>query len=145
MPRTSRAWLRPSAHGSLRRRPGDYFAVQAFLAPGPYLDEALHQIRRLLRNRLRNATTVGYGPRFLHSTGQLHKGGPDTGLFLQLVDNPRDELPVPESDFTFRTLISAQAAGDWMALKQRGRRVLRVDVGRQAMEGLSCVAEVLHG
>ena len=88
---------------------------------------------RLLRERLGRragvATTLGLGPRFLHSTGQLHKGGPDSGLFLQLVDRPTVDLPVPETSYTFGQLIRAQADGDAAALEQRGRRLLRIDLG----------------
>ena len=82
------------------------------------------------------ATTSGYGPRFLHSTGQLHKGGPDGGRFLQIVDEPEHDLPVPETDFTFGTLIRAQADGDRKALEQRGRRVMRVNLGGDVSGGL---------
>jgi hypothetical protein len=81
-------------------------------------------------DRAREATgcvvTYGYGPRYLHSTGQLHKGGPPTGLFLQVVDEPGGELPIPGRPFGFARLIRAQAAGDYAALKERGRRVARV-------------------
>ena len=70
--------------------------------------------------------THGYGPRYLHSTGQLHKGGPNTGLFLQVVDDPGDELEIPGKPFGFRRLIRAQASGDFESLKERGRRVARI-------------------
>jgi hypothetical protein len=70
--------------------------------------------------------THGYGPRYLHSTGQLHKGGPNSGLFVQLVDDPGNELPIPNRPFGFRRLIRAQAAGDYAALQERGRRVARI-------------------
>jgi hypothetical protein len=93
-------------------REGDYVCVQAFVDPavdlGPLVD------------------THGYGPRYQHSTGQLHKGGPNTGLFLQVIDDPGDELPIPGKPFGFRRLIRAQAAGDLETLKERGRRVARV-------------------
>ncbi len=124
---------------------GDYVALQAYLAPSPDTTAALQQLRLSLRDRLRLATTLGYGPRFLHSTGQLHKGGPNTGLFLQLVDEPADDLPVPETDYTFGTLIRAQALGDYRALVQRGRRVLRVHLGKDVAGGLKRLAEILHG
>ncbi|MER3421373.1 MAG: glucose-6-phosphate isomerase, partial [Chloroflexota bacterium] len=75
------------------------------------------------------ATTLGYGPRYLHSTGQLHKGGPDTGVFLQLVSAPLRDADVPGMGYTFQTLKLAQALGDLEALETRGRRVLRLDVG----------------
>jgi transaldolase/glucose-6-phosphate isomerase len=87
----------------------------------------------------------GYGPRFLHSTGQLHKGGPNTGLFLQLLDEPAEDVGVPETDYTFGKLIQAQALGDFTALEQRGRRVLRVQMGRDARGGLENLLRVLNG
>ncbi len=128
-----------------RARPGDYVAVQAYLAPTADTESALQHVRLALRDRLRLATTVGYGPRFLHSTGQLHKGGPNTGLFLQLVDEPAGDLPVPGADYTLGTLLHAQALGDYRALQQRGRRVLRVMLGRDGPGALTQLAEVLHG
>jgi transaldolase/glucose-6-phosphate isomerase len=125
-------------------RPGDYVALQAYLAPGPEVDRALRDIRIRLRDQMQVATTAGYGPRFLHSTGQLHKGGPNTGLFLQLIDEPRDDLPVPGEEYTFGTLIRAQALGDYRALRQRDRRVLRVMLGEDVLGTLAQLAEVLH-
>ena len=124
---------------------GDYISLQAYLAPTPESTAALQEIRRILGDRSQAATTLGYGPRFLHSTGQLHKGGPNTGVFLQLVDEPGEDLAVPETDYTFGALIHAQALGDFMALTQRGRRILRVNVGKDAAKGLRQLAEVVHG
>jgi len=126
-------------------RPGDYFAIQAYLHPTPDTFFELERIRTTVCSRLRIATTLGYGPRFLHSTGQLHKGGPNTGLFLQLVDEPAAAVPVPETDYTFAQLIRAQAAGDYHALAQRGRRVLRVNAGAEAVRGIQALAEALGG
>jgi transaldolase/glucose-6-phosphate isomerase len=126
-----------------RARPGDYVAIQAFLAPRPRTDEALAAIREALRARTRLATTLGYGPRYLHSSGQLHKGGPDTGLFLQIVDEPSADVTVPETDFSFGAIIAAQSLGDARALRERGRRVLRLDVGRDAGGGLETLARAL--
>jgi transaldolase/glucose-6-phosphate isomerase len=120
---------------------GNYICLQAYLAPTAAADEALEQLRVLLREKSRLATTCGYGPRFLHSTGQLHKGGPNSGLFVQLVDQPGADLAVPESSYTFGQLIRAQAQGDWQALTQRGRRVLRVQLGGDAESGLRQVLE----
>lgn len=125
-------------------KPGDYVALQAYLAPTPETTAALQEIRIALRDRLRIATTLGYGPRFLHSTGQLHKGGPNTGLFLQLVDEPGEDLAVPETDYTFGALIQAQALGDYRALLQRGRRVLRVNLGSDVSAGLARLGAVLR-
>jgi transaldolase/glucose-6-phosphate isomerase len=87
---------------------------------------------------------LGYGPRFLHSTGQLHKGGPNNGLFLQVVDEPNMDLPVPETDFSFKNLIKAQAVGDYSALKQRGRRILRVNLKSDASSGLRKLSEYIR-
>src|SRR6185369_14282634 len=106
-----------------------YVGIQAYLAPGPDLSAALRALQGELRDRTRLATTCGYGPRFLHSTGQLHKGGPAGGRFLQLVDHPRADLAVPETDYTFGRLIRAQVTGDRKALEQRGRQVVTVDLG----------------
>lgn len=126
-------------------RSGDYVGLQAYLAPTDQTTRALQQVRQILRDRLRVATTSGYGPRFLHSTGQLHKGGPNTGHFLQLVDDPADDLAVPETNYTFGSLIGAQALGDIRALQQRGRRLLRVNLGRDVAGGLAHIVEVLRG
>ncbi|MBV8258396.1 MAG: glucose-6-phosphate isomerase [Actinobacteria bacterium] len=103
-------------------REGDYVCVQAFVNPATDLDPLVARIR----SRTSCVVTHGYGPRYLHSTGQLHKGGPNTGLFLQVVDDPGEELPIPNQPFGFRRLIRAQAAGDFESLKERGRRVARV-------------------
>jgi hypothetical protein len=81
-----------------------------------------------LRDRLHAATTVGFGPRFLHSTGQFHKGGPNTGIFLQVVDEPHQDLAIPGQPYSFGTLIAAQAAGDIATLRERGRRVARLSM-----------------
>jgi transaldolase / glucose-6-phosphate isomerase len=127
------------------RRPGDYVAIQAYLAPSAETSEALERLRRGLLERLDSATTLGYGPRFLHSTGQLHKGGPNTGLFLQLVDSPGRDVPIPGGPDTFGGLIRAQSLGDYRALRQNGRRVLRVDLGADVAGGLRRITEALRG
>jgi len=105
-----------------------YIGVQAYLPPTEATTEALHTLTRTLRDTTGYATTLGYGPRFLHSTGQLHKGGPSNGLFLQLVDTPTDEVPVPDTDYTFKELIAAQAMGDYQALDEADQTVLRIRV-----------------
>ena len=104
---------------------GDYLCVQAFVAPTPGAEELVGALRERVRSGLGIATTAGFGPRYLHSTGQLHKGGPANGLYLQIVDDPED-LAIPGQDFGFRQLIRAQAAGDFEALRERGRRVARI-------------------
>jgi transaldolase / glucose-6-phosphate isomerase len=103
---------------------GDYVAIQAFIDPAR-ADELEPLIERA-RAATGCVVTHGLGPRYLHSTGQLHKGGPNTGLFLQVVDDQGDELPIPDQPFGFAQLIRAQAAGDFASLKERGRRVARV-------------------
>ncbi|WP_263784343.1 bifunctional transaldolase/phosoglucose isomerase [Salinibacter grassmerensis] len=105
-----------------------YLGVQAYHAPSDDTTAALTDLVTALRDATGHATTLGYGPRFLHSTGQLHKGGPPNGLFLQLVDTPDAEVPVPETDYTFEELIAAQATGDHQALRETDRTVLRVHV-----------------
>jgi transaldolase/glucose-6-phosphate isomerase len=105
----------------------------------------LEAIRTDLQQRYRIATTVGYGPRFLHSTGQLHKGGPPSGVFLQIVDEPDLDLDVPETDYTFGRLIAAQSVGDYQAMRQRDRRVLRVNLGSNQSRGLDTLLAALSG
>jgi transaldolase/glucose-6-phosphate isomerase len=124
-------------------RIGDYISIQAYLAPDGDTEAALQDFRLNLRDRLKLATTVGWGPRFLHSTGQLHKGGPATGNFIQLVDEVEKDLTVPETGYTFGQLIHAQAIGDYKALRQRGRRVLRINLGHDTMKGLSLLLDML--
>jgi transaldolase / glucose-6-phosphate isomerase len=108
-------------------KPGDYLAIMAYLPPTPENDRQLAAIRLRLRDRLKVATTLGYGPRFLHSTGQLHKGGPPVGHFLQITERIADELPIPGVPFGFGRLEAAQAEGDLLALRARGRPAIRVD------------------
>jgi hypothetical protein len=105
---------------------GDYACVQAFIEPTADNDRRIADLVERLRRESGLVVTHGYGPRYQHSTGQLHKGGPDTGLFLQVIDDPGDELPIPGKPFGFRRLIRAQAAGDLETLQERGRRVARV-------------------
>ncbi|CAN5251050.1 hypothetical protein BH24CHL10_BH24CHL10_05970 [soil metagenome] len=125
----------------LLRAGRDYFAILAYLPPDPSVLERLQRIRNRVRQARGVATTVGFGPRFLHSTGQLHKGGPDTGVFLQLTADPAKDLPIPGWDESFGTLIAAQALGDLTSLQRRGRRVLRLhfadlDAGLERLEAM---------
>lgn len=120
-------------------RPGGYLGLHAYLAPAPGATAALRRLQGALRDATGLAATAGYGPRFLHSTGQLHKGGPAGGRFLQLVDRPRAELAVPEAGYGFGELLAAQAEGDRRALLQRGRSVLRVDLGADPLAGLEAL------
>ena len=106
--------------------PGDYIVIQGFIDPTEAATERLWSVARSLEQRTGCVPTVGIGPRYLHSTGQLHKGGPNTGLFIQVLDDVGDELSIPGQPFGFGRLIRAQAAGDFASLKERGRRVVRV-------------------
>ncbi|MCE2421885.1 MAG: hypothetical protein J4G03_00985 [Gemmatimonadetes bacterium] len=129
--------------------PGDYVAIQAFLPGGDDESEALQQLRTAVTGATGAATTLGYGPRFLHSTGQLHKGGANNGVFLQIVDDASPHVHVPESDFTFGELISAQSRADFAALGQRSRRALRLTVSESDPGGaggaIGRAAEVISG
>jgi glucose-6-phosphate isomerase len=131
-----------------RRRPTSYLAIQAFIAPSPVRDDALARIRTLLRDRTGLATTAGYGPRFLHSTGQLHKGGAPIGWFLQLTsDHPRDR-PIAGWPYTFGHLIDAQAQGDFEAIEAHDLPIVRIhladpDIDLAALE--AALAEALGG
>jgi transaldolase / glucose-6-phosphate isomerase len=107
-------------------REGDYFALLVFAEMNQAHADALQRIRMSIRDRKKVATTVGFGPRYLHSTGQAHKGGPDSGVFLVITcDDPQD-LPVPGQKYTFGTIKLAQALGDLEVLTERGRRVMRI-------------------
>jgi transaldolase / glucose-6-phosphate isomerase len=127
-----------------RRRPNAYLAIQAFIAPSPERDEALARIRRLLRDRTTRATTAGYGPRFLHSTGQLHKGGPPTGWFIQLTSEHAVDRPIPDRPYTFGQLIDAQAAGDFGAIETHDLPILRVHLGADVDAGLAAFERALE-
>lgn len=132
------AWLESS-------RKQDYVVVQAYINPSPENNVKLQTVCAAIRNRLGVATTLGFGPRFLHSTGQLHKGGPNSALVLQVVDAPTENLAVPETNYTFDALIHAQGVGDLTALKQRRRRVLRIDLGSDTTRALDQLALALQG
>jgi transaldolase/glucose-6-phosphate isomerase len=107
--------------------PRDYVAIQAYLDPTTETEQVLQRVRLAIRDRHKVAVTVGFGPRFLHSTGQLHKGGPSTGAFIQIVDRRREtDVPIPGAPYTFGDLLDAQALGDLHALRTRGRRVARI-------------------
>lgn len=137
-----------TAAGTLGRffsqaRPGDYVALTAYLTETPETDRALQAFRALIRGRTRLATTLGYGPRYLHSTGQYHKGGPNTGLFIQITADDREDAQVPGSPYSFGVFKRAQALGDLEALRRHGRRVLRIHMG-DAGEGLRHLGDALR-
>ena len=115
----------PEAYLTLLR-PGDYFALLAYLGPDRELYDEFHAFRQAVRDRTHAATMFGYGPRYLHSTGQLHKGGPNTGVFLVLSATPRQDVAIPGEPFSFATLELAQALGDFTSLDQASRRAMHV-------------------
>jgi glucose-6-phosphate isomerase len=124
--------------------PGDYAALLAYLERSTAVDVALGRIRSGVRDRRRLATTCGYGPRFLHSTGQLHKGGPATGLFLQITAAARSDLEIPGQPYSFGTLRRAQAVGDFQALAAHGRRVLWFDLTGDVSSGLEALERLFR-
>lgn len=126
-----------------RAAAGDYVALQAYIAPGQAVWDELQAIRLRLRDGLRLATTVGYGPRYLHSTGQLHKGGANKGLFLQLLGHDPDDVQIPGQPYSFSVLKRAQARGDLSALRAHGCRALRVCLGDDVPAGLARLAELV--
>lgn len=122
---------------------GDYFAMTAYVAMDAENHAILSAIRHLVRERRTVATTLGFGPRFLHSTGQLHKGGPNTGVFLQITSDDAFDLPIPGETFTFGQLKGFQAQGDFAVLAERDRRALRVHLGPDVAAGLRGLFEVI--
>ena len=108
-------------------RTGDYLAIMAYVRPKPATECALADLRRDVTERYKIATTLGYGPRLLHSTGQLHKRGPNTGLFLQIVSDDHEDVSIPGRGYSFAALATAQAVGDFRTLQRLGRRVIRVN------------------
>jgi glucose-6-phosphate isomerase/transaldolase/glucose-6-phosphate isomerase len=124
-----------------RAKAGSYVALMAYTARNTSSERALTRIREMIRDRHRVATTAGYGPRFLHSTGQLHKGGPREGVFLQIVQEDAEELPIPGQPFGFSVLKQAQALGDLQSLQQRKLPVLRVNLGPSAVGGWKSLVE----
>jgi hypothetical protein len=124
-------------------KPVDYIAFLNYIEETPEIDGRFQQIRTHLRDKTQCATTVGYGPRFLHSTGQLHKGGPDTGVFFQIGAKDKTDFPVPGEAYSLSVLKEAQALGDFRALKARGRRVVKIDLGDDALAGLERLAAAM--
>jgi len=120
--------------------PGDYFAALAFLPMFPEHEAAIQRIRHKVRDAKRVATCLGFGPRFLHSTGQDYKGGPNSGVFLQITADHAVDVQIPEQKLSFGVIIDAQAAGDQAVLESRGRRALRVHLGADVAAGLKALA-----
>jgi transaldolase / glucose-6-phosphate isomerase len=122
----------------------DYFAVLGYIEMNDAHEKALQSIRHAVRDNKRVATCLGFGPRFLHSTGQAYKGGPNSGVFLQVTCEDSVELPVPEQKYTFGVVKAAQARGDFQVLADRGRRALRVHMGTTLKAGLESLAAAVQ-
>ncbi|MEW6299250.1 MAG: bifunctional transaldolase/phosoglucose isomerase [Thermodesulfobacteriota bacterium] len=151
-PKNAEALRRAAARHSLaaylaahlgRIRAGDYFAVNAYVEMNEANHAELQALRHAVRDAKRVATTLGFGPRFLHSTGQLHKGGPNTGVFLQVTAEDAEDLPIPGQKYSFGVLKRAQAQGDFEVLAERGRRVLRVHLGPDVRAGLASLRDLI--
>ncbi|SRR5579871_187041 len=123
----------------LRAGAGDYFCVSAYLEMNDAHMDLLQSLRHRVRDARRVATCLGFGPRFLHSTGQAYKGGPNSGVFLQITHDDAVELPVPGQKYTFGVVKAAQARGDFEVLAERGRRALRVHMGSDVAAGLKAL------
>ncbi|MDP7472849.1 MAG: hypothetical protein QGI02_10910, partial [Vicinamibacterales bacterium] len=116
---------------------GDYFALLAYLEMQPAHEAALGRMRQSVRDRTRAATCVGFGPRYLHSSGQAYKGGPNSGVFLQITAEDAVDLPIPGRAYSFGVVKAAQARGDFDVLAERKRRLLRVHLGADVTAGLA--------
>lgn len=127
-----------------RAQGGDYVALLAYIQETDEHEALLQAIRLHLRNALRVATTTGYGPRFLHSTGQLHKGGDDHGVFIQLTADDAQDVPLPGEPFGFSVLKQAQALGDFQSLASRQRRAIRLHLGADIAAGLQTLLEIVQ-
>ena len=124
-------------------KPGDYVALLAYLEETPEHTAALQRIRASVRDATQAATTMGYGPRFMHSTGQLHKGGPDSGVFIQITAPDKVDFPILGEPYTFSVLKDAQALGDFQSLQTHGRRAIRIDLGNDVSAGLQSLQQML--
>jgi transaldolase/glucose-6-phosphate isomerase len=124
--------------------PGDYFALLAFIPMNSEHEARLQEIRHSLRDKKQVATCLGFGPRFLHSTGQAYKGGPNSGVFLQVTCDNAADLPVPGQKYTFGVVKAAQARGDFQVLVDRGRRALRIHLGKDVKAGLEMLAAAVR-
>jgi transaldolase / glucose-6-phosphate isomerase len=123
---------------------GDYFAVLGYITMNDAHEEALQAIRLAVRDNKRVATVLGFGPRFLHSTGQAYKGGPNSGVFLQITCDDAMDILVPGQKYTFGVVKSAQARGDFAVLAERGRRALRVHLGKDVAAGLATLTNAVN-
>ena len=123
---------------------GDYFAVLGYITMNAAHEKALQGIRHAVRDKKKVATVLGFGPRFLHSTGQAYKGGPNSGVFLQITCDDAKDLPVPGQKYTFGIVKAAQARGDFAVLAERGRRALRVHLGKNVKAGLATLSKAVQ-
>jgi transaldolase / glucose-6-phosphate isomerase len=128
----------------LRLKAGDYFAVLGYITMNAANEKALQNIRHAVRDKKKVATVLGFGPRFLHSTGQAYKGGPNSGVFLQITCDDAKDVPVPGQKYTFGIVKAAQARGDFAVLAERGRRALRVHLGKTLKSGLATLAKAIQ-
>ena len=124
-------------------KPGDYVALLTYVEDTLEVEAVIQEIRTSVRDATRCATTNGFGPRFLHSTGQLHKGGPDSGVFIQITAPDKVDFPIPHAPYTFSVLKDAQALGDFQSLLKHGRQAIRVDLGADMTAGLESLRELL--
>ena len=123
---------------------GDYFGLLGYVEMNDAHRRELQGIRHAVRNAKRVATCLGFGPRFLHSTGQAYKGGPNSGVFLQVTCEDAADLPVPGQKYTFGVVKAAQARGDFQVLVDRGRRALRVHLGKDVVAGLATLRKAVE-
>jgi glucose-6-phosphate isomerase/transaldolase/glucose-6-phosphate isomerase len=128
---------------STRLHPGTYVSVLAYTTPSRSFETAVRRLRQALMRKHRVATTFGYGPRYLHSTGQLHKGGPKTGIFLELVDRMSPDTAIPGKPFSFGTLAQAQSVGDLESLRAHDRHAIRVQLGRDQAATVNAITTAL--
>ncbi|MGI8962494.1 MAG: bifunctional transaldolase/phosoglucose isomerase [Bryobacteraceae bacterium] len=126
-----------------RLEPGDYFGLLAYIPMFPEYESELEAIRKEIVESKRVATVLGFGPRFLHSTGQAYKGGPNSGVFLQITCDEAEDLPVPQQKYTFGIVKAAQARGDFQVLADRHRRALRVHLGKDLMKGIERLSDLI--
>ncbi len=127
-----------------RLQPGDYFAMNVYVERTESVHAIFDRIRTKIRETKQVATTLGYGPRFLHSTGQLHKGGPNSGVFIQVTCDDAEDLPIPDEAYSFGVLKAAQALGDLQSLTSRERRVIRVHIGSDVVKGLTRLEQAIE-
>jgi transaldolase/glucose-6-phosphate isomerase len=145
----SSAGFEKSSEGYLRAHlarldAGDYFALLAYLDMSEQNEALLQRIRHTVRDQMHVATCLGFGPRFLHSTGQAYKGGPNSGVFVQITCDDEADLAVPGRRYTFGVVKAAQARGDFQVLVERGRRALRIHLGGDVEHGLEKLADIVR-